>query len=107
MPSSVSSPIDPVVAHLVADADGYGISGGGLLRALSQVPDPWARRGVRHSISAFRTLPSLEGERLDVVLGGWAASQASRASRCGVRQAVAADGKIVRGSRGGQDRPGI
>ena len=145
MPSSVSLPIDPVVAHLVAAADGQGISGGGLLRALSQVPDPRARRGVRHSLSAIlavalcavlagarsftaigqwaanaspqvlaglgvvrcppsetcvrRTLQSLQGDKLDAVLGGWAACQTDR---CGVRRAVAVDGKTVRGSRGAQ-----
>jgi predicted transposase YbfD/YdcC len=145
MPSSVSSPIDPVVAHLVAATDGHGISGGGLLHALSQVPDPRARHGVRHSISAIlavalcavlagarsftaigqwaataspqvlaalgvvrcppsetcvrRTLQNLNSEKLDAVLGCWAAGQTSHA---GVRRAVAVDGKTVRGSRGAQ-----
>jgi DDE_Tnp_1-associated/Transposase DDE domain len=144
MPSSVSSPIDPVVAHLAAAADSHGISGGGLLRALSQVPDPRARRGVRHSLSTIlvvalcavlagarsftaigqwvanaspqvlaglgvvrcppsetcvrRTLQSLQGDKLDAVLGGWAAGQISRS---GLRRAIAVDGKTVRGSRGG------
>jgi predicted transposase YbfD/YdcC len=145
MPSSVSSPIDPVVAHLATAADSHGVAGSDLLSVLSKVPDPRARRGVRHAMSAIlgvalcavlagarsftaigqwaanasgevlaalgvlgsppsesclrRSLQSLQGERLDAVLGEWACCQTSRR---GARRAVAVDGKTVRGSRSTQ-----
>jgi hypothetical protein len=53
MPSSVSSPIHPVVAHLAAVADEDWVSGRELLTALTGVPDPRARRGVRHQMSTI------------------------------------------------------
>jgi predicted transposase YbfD/YdcC len=46
-----------------------------------------------------RTLQNLEGDRLDAVLGEWAAGHTGG---FGVRRAVAVDGKTVRGSRGAQ-----
>ncbi len=145
MPSSVSSPIHPVVAHLAAAADDNRVLGSGLLSVLSEVPDPRARRGVRHPMPTIlvvalcavlagarsfaaigewaanaspqvlaalgivgcppsescvrRTLQSLEGEKLDAMLGGWAACTTGRTD---ARRAVAVDGKTVRGSRGAQ-----
>jgi predicted transposase YbfD/YdcC len=145
MPSSVSSPIHPAVAHLAAAAEDYRVSGRELLTALSGVPDPRARRGVRHQMSSVlavalcavlagarsftaigewaanasqqvlaglgvgacapsescvrRTLQNLEGNRLDALLGEWAACHTGG---FGVRRAVAVDGKTVRGSRSAQ-----
>jgi predicted transposase YbfD/YdcC len=46
-----------------------------------------------------RTLQNLEGERLDAILGEWAACHTGG---FGVRRAVAVDGKTVRGSRSAQ-----
>jgi predicted transposase YbfD/YdcC len=77
MPASSSSPIHPVLAHLAAAADTNRIAGGGLLSALAQVPDPRARRGVRHQISAILALAAcavLAGCRSFTAIGEWAAN---------------------------------
>ncbi len=77
MPSSVSSPTHPVVAHLAAVADDYRVSGHELLTALSGVPDPRARRGVRHqmpTILAVALCAVLAGARSFTAIGEWAAN---------------------------------
>jgi DDE_Tnp_1-associated/Transposase DDE domain len=77
MPSSVSSPIHPVVAHLAAVADEDRVSGRELLTALSGVPDPRARRGVRHQMStilAVALCAVLAGARSFTAIGEWAAN---------------------------------
>src|ERR671916_1560611 len=77
MPSSVSSPIHPAVAHLAAAADDYRVSGRELLSALSGVPDPRARRGVRHQMStvlAVALCAVLAGARSFTAIGEWAAN---------------------------------
>ena len=56
MPALSSSPIHPVVAHLAAAADSDQLAGAGVVAALATVPDPRARRGVRHQISAILAL---------------------------------------------------
>jgi hypothetical protein len=56
MPASSSSPIHPVLAHLAAAADANRITGASLLATLARVPDPRARRSVRHQISAVLAL---------------------------------------------------
>lgn len=50
IPACPFSPIHPVLAHLTSAADDYRVSVGDLLTALSSVPDPRARRGVRRQI---------------------------------------------------------
>jgi DDE family transposase len=77
MPSSVSSPIDPVVAHLATAADSHGVAGSDLLSVLSKVPDPRARRGVRHAMSAILAVALcavLAGARSLTAIGQWAAN---------------------------------
>jgi predicted transposase YbfD/YdcC len=142
MPALSSLSIHPVVAHLAAAADSDRLAGVGVVAALAKVPDPRARRGVRHQISAIltlaacavlagcrsftaigewvanasdqvlaafevdgcppcestirRTLQRLDGDELDVAIGGWAAVHTKPPA--GRRRVVAVDGKTVRGS---------
>jgi hypothetical protein len=56
MPVSPSSPIHPLVDQLVAVADDHEVTGRDLLAALSQVPDPRARRGVHHQLTTILEL---------------------------------------------------
>jgi predicted transposase YbfD/YdcC len=142
MPASASSLIDSVRAHAGADVGTDPLMAGpGLLDAFALVPDPRARRGVRHrlvtvlavSVCAVlagarslvaiaewaadlpeqarnavgiaagppcestirRVLGALDGDGLDQVVGGWAASRLPAQTR---RRAVAVDGKTLRGS---------
>lgn len=77
MPNSASLLIHPVVAHLAAAADDDRVSGRELLSALSGVPDPRARRGVRHpmpSILAVALCAVLAGARSFTAIGEWAAN---------------------------------
>ena len=77
MSSSASLPIHPVVAHLAAAADDDRVSGRELLSALSGVPDPRARRGVRHpmpTILAVALCAVLAGARSFTAIGEWAAN---------------------------------
>jgi predicted transposase YbfD/YdcC len=77
MPACPSSPIHPVLAHLAAAADDYQVSGTDLLTALSGVPDPRARRGVRHqmpTILAVALCAVLAGARSFTAIGEWAAN---------------------------------
>ena len=77
MPSSVSLPVPPVVAHLAAVAEEYRVSGRALLTALSGVPDPRARRGVRHQMSTIfgvALCAVLAGARSFTAIGEWAAN---------------------------------
>ena len=77
MPASSSSPIHPVLAHLAATADANRLPGAGLLATLAEVPDPRARRGVRHQISAVLALAVcgvLAGCRSFTAIGEWAAN---------------------------------
>ncbi|MDQ3764107.1 MAG: ISAs1 family transposase [Actinomycetota bacterium] len=77
MPALSSSPIPPVLAHLAAAADIDGLTGTGLVAAFAQVPDPRARRGVWHQISAILVLAVcavLAGCRLLTAIGQWVAN---------------------------------
>lgn len=56
MPVLPSSPIHPVLAHLAAASDVDRLAGAGVVAALAKVPDPGARRGVRHQIGAILML---------------------------------------------------
>ena len=55
MPAATSSPIHPVLDHLVDRVD-HDRVGAGLWAALAGVPDPRKPRGVRHQITAILTL---------------------------------------------------
>lgn len=73
MPAGSSSPIHPVLDHLV-DAVDHDRVGAGLLAALAQVPDPRKPRGVRHRISAILALAVcavLAGCRSFTAIGEW------------------------------------
>ncbi|HET9257088.1 MAG TPA: hypothetical protein VFO16_18085 [Pseudonocardiaceae bacterium] len=48
--------IHPALTHLAAAADDNRLAGTGVVAALAKVPDPQARRGVRHQISAILAL---------------------------------------------------
>jgi predicted transposase YbfD/YdcC len=75
MPVSPSSPIHPLVDQLVAVADDHEVTGRDLLAALSQVPDPRARRGVRHQLTTILGLAVcgvLTGARSFAAIAEWA-----------------------------------
>jgi len=77
MPAVSASPIQPVLDHLVAAVDEHQVCGSDVLSALSRVPDPRARRGVRHqmtTILAVALCAVLAGARSYVALGQWAAN---------------------------------
>jgi predicted transposase YbfD/YdcC len=76
MPAPSSSPIHPVLAQLASAADANRVTGASLLAALAGVPDPRARRGVRHhvtSILALAVCAVLAGARSFTAIGEWAA----------------------------------
>ncbi len=67
---------NPVLAELAAAADANRVAGPSLLAALAGVPDPRARRGVRHQVSAVLALgvcAVLAGCRSFTAIGEWAA----------------------------------
>ena len=53
MPAASSSPIDPAIGQLLAAAQSLDRAHDGLLPALAAVPDPRARRGVRHQLAVI------------------------------------------------------
>src|SRR6266567_4645806 len=76
MPAAPSSPIDPAVGQLLTAADGLGGNRALLLQVLAAVPDPRARRGVRHRLAVILTLAVcavLAGARSFVAIAEWAA----------------------------------
>jgi predicted transposase YbfD/YdcC len=77
MPALSSSPMHPVLAHLAAAVDANGLSGADLLAALAGVPDPRARRGVRHQVTSVLALgvcAVLAGCRSFTAVGEWASN---------------------------------
>jgi predicted transposase YbfD/YdcC len=77
MPAPSSSPIRPVLVHLAAAADTGRFAGTGVVAALAKVPDPRARRGVRHQIGAILVLAAcavLAGCRSFTAIGEWVAN---------------------------------
>jgi hypothetical protein len=76
MPAPSSSPIHPVFTQLVTAADVGRIAATGVVAALAKVPDPRARRGVRHQISVILVLAAcavLAGCRWFTAIGEWVA----------------------------------
>lgn len=78
-----------------------GCVDGGLLAALAQVPDPRARRGLRHSlvsILAISVCAVLSGARSLVAIGEWAADlPAGVRERLGLNRAAPCETTIRRG----------
>ena len=77
MPAVASSPIHPVLDQLVAAVDEHRVRGSDLRSALSGVPDPRARRGVRHQVTTILGLALcavLAGARSLAAIGEWAAN---------------------------------
>lgn len=76
MPTASSSPICPVLGHLVDVVDRQRV-GCGLLGALAAVPDPRDPRGVRHhsdTVLALAVCAVLAGCRSFTAIGEWAAN---------------------------------
>jgi hypothetical protein len=83
MPAASSSPIDPVIGQLIAAARCLDEEDGRLLPVLAAVPDPRARRGVRHRLAAILGLALcavLAGARSFTAIAEWAAD-ADQATR--------------------------
>jgi len=64
LPAAPSSPIDPAISQLLTAAQFVGQEPARLLPVLAAVPDPRARRGVRHR------LPVILGLAVCAVLAG-------------------------------------
>ncbi len=76
MPAAPSSPMHPVVTQLATTVEEYGLTSTDLLTAISAVPDPRARRGVRHRMTAILGVALcavLAGARSFAAIGDWAA----------------------------------
>jgi len=83
MPAAPSSLIDPAVSQLLTAARVLDRKPGRLLPALAAVPDPRARRGVRHRLAAILGLALcavLAGARSFTAIAEWAAD-ADQATR--------------------------
>jgi predicted transposase YbfD/YdcC len=83
MPAASSSPIDPAIGQLIAAARCLDEEDGRLLPVLAAVPDPRARRGVRHRLAAILGLALcavLAGARSFTAIAEWAAD-ADQATR--------------------------
>lgn len=77
MPALSSSPIPAVVVQLAAAADVGRVAGAGVVAVLAKVPDPRARRGVRHQIRVILVLAAcavLAGCRSFTAIGEWIAN---------------------------------
>lgn len=77
MPVPSSSPIPAVLVQLAAAADVGRVAGTGVVAALAKVPDPRARRGVRHQIRVILVLAAcavLAGCRSFTAIGEWVAN---------------------------------
>src|ERR1700683_2037696 len=83
MPAASSSLIDPAIGQLIAAAGCLDGEGRRLLPVLAAVPDPRARRGVRHGLAVILGLALcavLAGARSFTAIAEWAADtdQATR-----------------------------
>src|SRR5580693_4002865 len=76
MPAAPSSLTDPAISQLLTAAQALSSERGRLLAALAAVPDPRARRGVRHRLAAILSLALcavLAGARSFTAIAEWAA----------------------------------
>jgi DDE_Tnp_1-associated len=83
MPAASSSPIDPAIGQFLAAAQSLDQEPVRLLPVLAAVPDPRARRGVRHRLAVILGLALcavLAGARSFTAIAEWAvhADQATR-----------------------------
>lgn len=86
MPAASSSPIDPAIGQLLTAVLSVDPDRARLLPALAAVPDPRARRGVRHRLAVILGLALcavLAGARSFAAIAEWAADadQATRDTR--------------------------
>jgi predicted transposase YbfD/YdcC len=83
MPAASSSPMDPAIGQLLAAAQSLDREHPRLLPVLAEVPDPRARRGVRHRLAVILGLAVcavLAGARSFTAIAEWAAD-ADQATR--------------------------
>ena len=83
MPAASSSLIDPAIGQLLAAAQALDPERARLLPVLAAVPDPRARRGVRHRLAMIPGLALcavLAGARSFTAIAEWAAD-ADQATR--------------------------
>jgi predicted transposase YbfD/YdcC len=76
MPAAPSSPTDPAIGQLLTAARAAGSDRARLLPVLAAVPDPRARRGVRHRLAVILGLAVcavLAGARSFTAIAEWAA----------------------------------
>jgi hypothetical protein len=74
MPAASSSPIEPAIGQLLAAAQSLDREHARLLPVLAAVPDPRARRGVRHRpavILGLAICAVLAGARSFTVIAEW------------------------------------
>jgi hypothetical protein len=75
MPAAPSSPVVPVICHLLAAAESLGEDRATVLSVLAAVADPRARRGIRHRLAAILALAVcavLAGARSVTAIAEWA-----------------------------------
>jgi predicted transposase YbfD/YdcC len=83
MPAAPSSLTDPAIGQLLTTAQALGAERARLLAVLAAVPDPRARRGVRHRLAVILSLALcavLAGARSFTAIAEWAAD-ADQATR--------------------------
>jgi DDE_Tnp_1-associated len=76
MPAASSSPIDPAISQLLTAAQSLDQEPARLLPVLAAIPDPRARRGVRHRLAVILGLAVcavLAGARSFTAIAEWAA----------------------------------
>jgi predicted transposase YbfD/YdcC len=76
MPAAPSSPIGPAISQLLAAAQSLDREPAQLLPVLAAIPDPRARRGVRHRLAVILSLAVcavLAGARSFTAIAEWAA----------------------------------
>ena len=76
MPAAPSSPIDPAISQLLTAAQSLDHEPARLLPVLAAIPDPRARRGVRHRLAVILSLAVcavLAGARSFTAIAEWAA----------------------------------
>ncbi len=76
MPAALSSPIGAAIGQLLGVARAQGRAGASVLPVLAVVPDPRARRGVRHRLGVILGLAVcavLAGARSFTAIAEWAA----------------------------------
>jgi len=100
MPAPPSSPIDPVIGHLVELAADAAKEPAGLLGMLARVADPRHRRGVRHRLAGILGLALcavVAGARSFTAIAEWAAdADGQTLSMLGVRGVVPSESTFRR-----------